>query len=144
MARNPRSSTLARELLASTGARKTLARETVLSILLDTTRALTHQEIVDMARKKKLSADRVTIYRVLNWLVGQHLAHKITLTEGIARYNAIQNEAQSHAHFHCTRCGRIICLEELNIGFISALPQGFQFGNAEITIEGRCPHCSRR
>ena len=136
--------TPARKRLLDAGARATPAREQVLEILLAATRALSHQEIEAAAREKDLDFDRVTLYRVLDWLVTQGLAHKIEGRDRVWRFNAVTvTEAEhGHAHFHCTRCGKVFCMEQMQPSFALTLPAGFRYGKAELTIQGLCPNCS--
>ena len=142
MQANPSNPSPARNRLLDVGARTTPAREQVLDILLAATRALSHQEIESAAREQGSNFDRVTLYRVLDWLVTQGLAHKIEGQDRLWRFNAVLATEHGHAHFHCTRCGQVFCLEQMQPSFALTLPAGFQFEKAELTIQGICPGCS--
>ena len=133
----------ARSRLLDMRARATPARERVLDILLAGPRALSHQEIEAAARESGLDFDRVTLYRVLDWLVTQGLAHKIEGRDRVWRFNAVTvTEAEhGHAHFHCSRCGKVFCLEQMQPSFALTLPAGFRYEKAELTIQGICPSC---
>lgn len=133
----------ANEILRNAGERATPAREIVLDILLDAPRALTHQEIEQSAREACLAADRVTLYRVLDWLVARRYAHRIAGEDRVWRFNAAGPEAHGHAHFHCTACGQVFCLNDLQPALGFNLPKGFRFEGAELTIQGLCPTCSK-
>jgi Fur family ferric uptake transcriptional regulator len=134
--------TAAQERLRLRGERGTPAREAVLDILLAAPAALTHQEIEHAARGRGLMADRVTLYRVLDWLVAKGLAHKIAGEDRVWRFNAVDQEGHGHAHFHCTGCGQVYCLDDLRPSFALALPPGYRFEHAELTIQGLCPRCN--
>ncbi|AGA34808.1 ferric uptake regulator family protein [Thioalkalivibrio nitratireducens DSM 14787] len=85
----------------------------------------------------------MTLYRVLDWLVERDLAHRIAAEDRVWRFNAMDRvQPGDHAHFHCTRCGQIVCLDgpDSTAGF--ALPKGYQPERTEITIHGRCPRCA--
>ena len=142
-AENPGASA-AQTRLRDVGGRATPARERVLDILLTTPSALSHQEIEAAARVRGLDFDRVTLYRVLDWLVTQGLAHKIEGRDRVWRFNAVQvtETEHGHAHFHCTRCGKVFCLEQMQPSFALTLPAGFRFEKAELTLQGLCPSCS--
>ena len=144
MQANPSNPSPARKRFLDVGARATPAREQVLEILLAATRALRHQEIEAAAHEKGLDFDRVTLYRVLDWLVTQRLAHKIEGRDRVWRFNAVNvsETEHGHAHFHCTRCGKVFCLEQLQPSFVLTPPNGFQFEKIELTIQGICPSCS--
>ena len=66
---------LARERIQGTGARMTAPRVQVLAAMLAAKRVLSHHDIESMFGAARL--DRVTLYRVLDWLVEQGLAHRI-------------------------------------------------------------------
>ncbi len=128
------------------GGRLTPARSRVLEALLAAPRALTHGEL-----EQQLAApdplDRVTLYRVLDWLVQEGLAHKIAGEDRVWRFNASLSEnptrAHHHAHFRCTRCGRVFCLESLSTAFALNLPDGFRADAVELTVAGNCPECAQ-
>ncbi len=128
-----------RELLRSHGLRPTPARETVLDILRTAPCALSHGEVEQAARARGLTADRVTLYRVLEGLVHHGLAHRIDGPERASRYGAAAG--RGHAHFHCTHCGQVYCLESLQPAYALNLPAGFQLERAELALHGRCPRC---
>lgn len=135
-------------LLDRAGARATAARVAVLDILLDTATALTHQEIAAAAQAAGSPPDRVTLYRVLDWLVEQNFAHKIAGEDRVWRFNAqdsVVNAAHSphqHAHFHCRLCGRLYCLDALPAPLVSSLPAGFHCEQVELTLRGICAACA--
>ena len=134
-------------LLKSIQERPTAARVAVLDILLATPIAITHLEIAAAAREAGFGLDRVTLYRVLDWLVEKGLAHKIAGEDRAWRFNAMAGDsaghgaAHEHAHFQCSRCGRLYCLDELHPVFAFTLPPGFRCEHAELTLRGHCPGC---
>lgn len=159
-------------LLRMASIRVTNARSKVLSALLNTRSALSHQDIQDTFTE----IDRVTLYRALDCLTEAGLAHKIAVDDRIFRYSAgaeqhasdsadPQRKAQhQHGHFKCTRCARVFCLDETaNATFLgsvlkltgtqsaaqqlqSALEKtlglGFQSHEIELTIKGCCADCA--
>jgi len=132
-----------RALLKAADGRVTPARLAVLEILLDSAIALSHHEIEDAIERRGLDVDRVTLYRVLDWLVERDLAHRIAAEDRVWRFNAADRlQAGEHAHFHCTGCGQIVCLDIPDSAAPFALPEGYRPERAEITIHGRCPRCA--
>lgn len=132
-----------RALLRTADGRVTPARLVVLEILLDSTTALSHHEIEGDIERRGLDVDRVTLYRVLDWLVERGLAHRIAAEDRVWRFNAADRlHAGKHAHFHCSRCGQIVCLDGPDSTATFALPKGYQPERTEITIHGRCPRCT--
>ncbi|MBL8529641.1 MAG: transcriptional repressor [Burkholderiales bacterium] len=131
----------AEDLIRSTGERITAARVEILSLLLAAPRALAHREIED-GLDASLAIDRVTVYRVLEWLTDQNLAHKISADDRVWRFNAVPDaHERQHAHFHCTACGEVICLEDLAPDIRPRLPAGYAPQSLEVTIKGLCSVC---
>jgi Fur family ferric uptake transcriptional regulator len=135
------SADVAEQFIRQTGARLTRPRIMVLTVLLKAERALTHHEV-----EARLSADsgvnRVTIYRVLEWLTENGLAHKISGDDRIWRFNAAAHaHTGPHAHFECSDCGQVLCLEPVESRPAVKLPAGFRQKAVELTVKGLCADC---
>jgi Fur family transcriptional regulator, ferric uptake regulator len=132
----------AEHLIREAGARVTQPRISVLTTLLAAPRALTHHEVERRVRRT-LPIDRVTVYRVLEWLVANQLAHRIPGDDRVWRFNATADEhADKHAHFKCSDCRRVICLEDVAAPRHVSLPAGYRSQRVEITVQGLCAACS--
>jgi len=141
MARPPRD--VSEEAIRRTGARVTRARVEVLAALLAAERALTHHE-VEGRINRDLGVDRVTVYRVLEWLTSRGLAHKIAGDDRVWRFNAANDErgrSHAHAHFKCNNCGEVICLDEVRAARSVKLPSGYRSQEVELTVKGLCAEC---
>ncbi|SKA72460.1 Fur family transcriptional regulator, ferric uptake regulator [Thiothrix eikelboomii] len=134
--------TIAENLLGQTTGRSTPIRLAVLGILLAAKTALNQQEIEQQATRQGLTADRVTLYRTLDWLVEQGVAHRIASNDRTWRYKAQANLATPHAHFQCKHCGQLFCLEHLQPALLVSLPQGYQLDAIELKLQGTCPNCT--
>jgi len=142
LAMNARRPDPAEHLLRAAGARVTQPRISVLATLLDAPRALTHHEVEQRVRRA-LPVDRVTVYRVLDWLVSNRLAHRVAGDDRVWRFNAVAGEhAAEHAHFGCNECGRVICLEDVTAPPRVTLPAGYRSQQVEVTVKGLCAACS--
>ena len=147
----------ASDLLRASGVRVTDARLSVLSVLLDTKRALSHLEVQDALPEM----DRVTLYRALDCLTEAGLTHKIPGDDRVFRYSTGSEQSgesktgvtqHQHGHFKCTRCARVFCLddaeqpaslhEQLQATLQATLGRGFQSHDIELTIKGWCADCS--
>lgn len=124
------------------GARATDARLRVLGALIEAPQPLSHAEIEQALQQPNAPKpiDRVTVYRVLEWLVEHGLAHKIEGFDRVWRFNALSDN-QGHAHFHCLRCARVYCLEGINPTIAIALPRGFSFSQMDLSLKGICQGC---
>lgn len=122
--------------------RTTRPRVEVLAVLLAARRALTHHEIERSVRRAHRT-DRVTIYRVLEWLVARGLAHRIPGDDRVWRFNAADEEHGSgHAHFKCNDCGEVICLEKVVAAGKIPLPSGYRRQEVELIVKGLCAGCT--
>jgi len=150
----------AREAIRTQGARVTATRVRVLATLLDAVSALTHQEVFDRIGRA-VSVDRVTVYRVLEWLVQSGLAHRIAGEDRVWRFSALHQsdhdhpthdghdgEAHTHAqhgHFQCDACRRMFCIDA-PVGIeqtLQRLPAGFEGRDVEMVVRGLCPACGK-
>ena len=125
---------------SSTG-RLTPARQTVIDILNATRQALTHHEIESQARSSGVRFDRVTLYRALDWLVVQGIVHKVAAEDRVWRFNAIRSSHTDQAHFHCTRCGAVECLDHTDARLPVSAPAHYKTERAEIMLHGVCAAC---
>ena len=132
--------TLANQIRA-TGARATPARVRVLQLLRAAPKPLSHPEIEQALGPAVL--DRVTLYRVLDWLVDAGLAHKAADGQRLYRFSAAEAGAThgTHAHFRCEACGRVLCLD-LAPPTAPDLPPGFRLTGMEVDLHGLCPECA--
>ena len=123
------------------GARLTAPRAAVLAVLLGSETALTHHEVED-ALRASLPVDRVTVYRVLDWLVALGPAHRIPGEDRTWRFRASRDAAHGpHAHFTCSSCGKTVCLEDVAAPPSVKLPRGFVPQKVELTVQGLCAAC---
>lgn len=132
----------AEELIRHSGGRATAGRIRILAILLAEQQAITHREI-EQRLPQTLQLDRVTLYRALEWLSEKNLIHKVTSDDRVWRYHANRElHSHQHAHFKCTCCAQMICLDDFPIERNWPLPIGYRFQEIELTVKGLCADCS--
>ncbi|AYH45413.1 Fur family transcriptional regulator [Azoarcus sp. DN11] len=134
----------AANLIAARGGRVTRTRTAVLEVLQHSARSLNHDDIAVELAANGLPHDRVTLYRTLDWLVEQGLAHRVIGPDRARRFKAGGAASSSHAHFHCDRCGHVLCLESIRPDDRFTLPAGYQPERAELVFHGTCADCGRR
>lgn len=133
----------AKTMLRETGARITRPRVEILAVLLAAERAVSHNEVESRIAGAP-GIDRVTVYRVLDWLSEQGLAHKIAGADRAWLYNAAERaHPASHAHFQCERCGTVICLDAYGGKPRVRVPRGFVTRDVALTVKGYCATCVR-
>ena len=145
------------QIFTDAGLKSTKARTAVLRVLASASSALSHSEILE-----KMSAqqefDRVTIYRVLDWLTEHGLVHKIsgdnrawkfqfsqtsyTPTEPDTEKKQLIHNTHQHAHLHCTVCGKVTCIHELKPQFSKQILAQYHVESIDINIRGICPQCT--
>lgn len=131
----------ARERIRATGERMTAPRIKVLATLLGAGSALSHHEIERTLGSAR--PDKVTLYRVLEWMVDRRLAHRIAGADRVWRFSVAQEAHEQHAHFQCSRCGKVLCLDELSARKVSLhLPRGCHPERIEVTVTGACAECT--
>ncbi|RTL48520.1 MAG: transcriptional repressor [Rhodocyclaceae bacterium] len=130
-------------VIRATGAKVTSARIRVLRLLQSAPIPLGHGDMEASLSKEGLPGiDRVTLYRVLDWLVESGLAHKAADTSGVFRFSLADRNREhvQHVHFRCTQCGGVFCLDAPPPP-PPDLPRGFRFASMELDIRGECPRC---
>jgi len=128
------------EQIRRTGARATPSRIRVLQLLRTAPTALKHNEIELALGLPPL--DRVTLYRVLDWLVASGLAHKNTDSNRVFRFSATTaGEHATPVHFRCECCGGVFCLDAAPPA-APILPEGFSLSRMDFDLRGRCASCA--
>jgi Fur family ferric uptake transcriptional regulator len=128
----------ARSAILDTGERVTPARVRVLGELLGAGRALSHHDLEHALGADAI--DRVTLYRVLDWLVERGFSCRTLGADRVFRFSA-QRGSRGHAHFECSVCGRVLCLAAA-APQPQALPEGFRAESVALTVRGRCADCN--
>ena len=129
------------EQIRRCGARATPARVRVLRLLREAPTPLSHAEIE--ARLGELAIDRVTLYRVLDWLVASGLAHKNADAQRVFRFSSASlGEHTTHVHFRCEQCGGVYCLDA-SLPVAPALPPGFSLTRLDFDLRGICANCGK-
>ncbi len=141
----------AEQRIRATGERLTQPRVAVLAMLLASDHAVSHQDVAT-AIAAHHPIDRVTVYRVLEWLVEVGIAHRIAgddrvwrfmLNHEVPHYAGAKSGAQhQHAHFTCNECGQTFCLTDTSTKLNFKLPAGFKTSEVDLKFRGACAHCS--
>jgi len=140
------------------GLKSTASRLMVTALLIKSNYPLTHQ---DLLKQLPENFDRVTLYRVLDWLLQNNIVHRVagedrtwrfqlngSNTDSI-QYNAINSvsaasnlmNSHAHAHFQCDECGKIFCLDNVQPKLSHGMPENFIVDSIELNIKGKCSNC---
>jgi Fur family ferric uptake transcriptional regulator len=131
------------ELLRQHQLRVTSLRLELLRHLRASDRALTHQEL---EARLTVDADRVSIFRSLNAFEEAGLVHRVLDSRGTSCFAPCADQCglghhnDAHAHFRCTECGHVFCLEAVELPKVK-LPKGFALKQGHLDLEGTCKSC---
>jgi Fur family transcriptional regulator, ferric uptake regulator len=130
------------KLLSSMKMKRTVPRRTILEVLLNAKRPKSADEIITAMSKR--SANKVTVYRVLESMVGAGLVHKAFVHKRAEHFELADrcSDTQCHPHFTCTSCGDMHCLTEISLPMAKSPYKGFIIGRQRIQLEGLCPKCN--
>jgi Fur family transcriptional regulator, ferric uptake regulator len=134
----------AETMIRRAGERVTPSRMRVLAVLLAELRAVTHHDIEERLSGGR-SLNRVTLYRVLEWLNEKSLAHRVVSDDRVWRFRAntsISAHTNQHAHFKCMRCTAVVCLDDLKAKYDGLMPSGYRPHEFELTVKGLCAACA--
>ncbi|PWE01447.1 Fur family transcriptional regulator [Marinilabilia rubra] len=127
--------------IKSFGLSGTLIRKQIISCLWGDGIALTQKEIEERLPGE---TDRVTLYRTLRLFTEKGVIHKIVIDEDTRKYKLAGSFRKSdHAHFHCIKCNKLLCMPQLNVD-LNGLPAGFRYQSAKLVVEGICDFCSQK
>jgi len=129
-------------LLMTANLRRTGPRVAILSVLLQTNKPLSQDQIA--AKLVPTIPNKVTIYRTLESFCKVGLVHKAFMQKRAWHFELADRctESQCHPHFTCERCGVIRCLVGLSVSIAEGLKKGFVIHRQQVRLEGLCPRCS--
>ncbi|AQX06220.1 transcriptional repressor [Elizabethkingia meningoseptica] len=120
--------------------RNTIAKAKILELINHSEVALSHSEIEKLVDGL---CNRVTIYRVLDRLTEEGHIHKFVNIDGHLKFAACHHcdahHHHDHAHFSCTQCGTVSCLESVEP--VYKLPKEYKVQEMNFVLSGICPRC---
>ncbi|MDI1310194.1 MAG: Fur family transcriptional regulator [Methylotenera sp.] len=150
------------QIFQEAGLKPTQSRLEVTGVLAQSEYPMTHQDIL---KELPESFDRVTLYRVLDWLLTNGVIHRIAgedrtwrfhinnsdlTNKQTTRYNSTPTTSKSnklnqhsHAHFQCENCGKMFCLNDVHPKLTNDIPPDFVVDSIEINIKGKCVNCAK-
>jgi Fur family ferric uptake transcriptional regulator len=134
----------AHEVLARAGLRRGGARERIIELLATEPCALSAVEIEDSLRARGERIGRASVYRVLELLVEHGLVERVTVGQGLARFERALASGEHHHHLVCERCGRLVAFADP--GLERAIHRvserlGVRVDAHEVVLRGACEDC---
>jgi Fe2+ or Zn2+ uptake regulation protein len=99
--------------LRSQGFRITNVRRSLIGIFGETQGPLSVLDLLAALAQQKLVVNKTTVYRELEFLLGNNLITEVDLLDGLKRYELVQH-GHHHHHLVCTSCQGIQCIEVKN------------------------------
>src|SRR6218665_3511585 len=132
------------EILQKHNLKNTKLRKAVLSLLIDSDKGLSHQ---DLSKELDVEFDRVTLFRTLHSFEENGILHKIIDPNGTAKYAYSLPEQldkeHCHAHFICLKCEQVFCLDEVFPLDQVKVPKGFGKKAIDVQVKGFCNRCNQ-
>lgn len=149
----------AEKIITDAGLRPTKARIAVLAAISHASAALSHTDILNLLKGHK-EFDRVTIYRVLDWLHDHQLIHKILTDNRSWKFQSnaqlkpyqykptsvkqLFNNGHAHAHLQCEHCGSVVCIHEFEANIPDLLLKQYKISTIEVNLKGICTQCAKK
>jgi Fur family peroxide stress response transcriptional regulator len=127
--------------LDTSGFRFTRQRQEVFEVVAESHDHPTADEIFDRAKRRMPEISFATVYNCLSVLVECGLVRQVTLDRSPTRFCP---NMRDHCHFFCDECGRVTDIDLPSHEALKEvpLPGGFAISSFDISLRGKCPHCS--
>lgn len=136
----PLTVTSARELLRGAQLRCTTCRVAVLQHLSKSEGPQSHADVADVLVPEGF--DKSTIYRCLVEMSEAGLVNRHDLGDHVWRFEFRRGESHEHcehAHFMCTTCGKVECLNDVEV--VTSPESQARLDIKEILLKGQCGVC---
>ena len=133
----------AERLCAERGRRLTAIRRRVLELVWESHQPVKAYDLLARLRHEYGSAAPPTVYRALDFLLAEHLIHRLA---SLNAYVGCARPADRHAgqFLICRACGTVAELDDAEVSALlarRAAAMGFALGDQIIELEGLCPRC---
>jgi Fur family ferric uptake transcriptional regulator len=121
--------------------KKTPARTAITEFLSKSDFPVDVLQVIKFLRSKDLNTNKVTVYRIMDFLLKNGIVDRVEFGEGKFRYEIKKNH---HHHLICTNCGKI---EDAKADFVSSLEDqireknGFIVKSHSLEFFGLCKDC---
>jgi Fur family ferric uptake transcriptional regulator len=132
------------EVLARAGLKHGGARQRIIDLLAYQHCALSAVEIEEMLRDQDKPTGRASIYRVLELLVDHGLVERVTVGQGLSRFERVLPDGEHHHHLVCEYCGRLVAFDDPELEHaIDSLPErlGVRVEHHDVVLRGACFDC---
>ncbi|NKB77096.1 MAG: transcriptional repressor [Gammaproteobacteria bacterium] len=133
----------AKEVCHKNSVRFTDQRRRVLEIIWHSHKPILAYDILRKLRQEKDNAEPPTVYRALDFLLNNHLIHRI---ESLNAYIGCDYSGEQHISqfLICVACKQITEMEDEEVALLitqKALDNGLQAKHQTVEVMGLCPNC---
>lgn len=135
-----------KHLLKRNNIRATVRKVAILRAVFESGRPVNADEL-HTSVSGYMSVDLATVYRTLNAFKKSGLVREINDPTGVQYFEVAGDGNPSHAHFKCTECLKLLCLECAASDALAAVPDvgnDFDVQEVWVTLSGICRECKRR
>lgn len=131
----------AQEHLTKKGIHSSHQRIAIMDYLLKNCTHPTAEEIYSALSPKMPTLSLTTVYNTLKLFAEHNAVQAINIEGKNTRYDAC---TEPHAHFQCTRCGKVFDIPLPTHAMCSNNPHlsGFEIQSTQIYHKGLCPQCA--
>lgn len=125
------------------GLRRTVQRELILEVFLETDDHLSSEDLYWLVQKKDPNVGQTTVYRTLKLLTDAGLAREVRLGDGRTYYEH-HFDHEHHDHMICTECGLVVEFFSPEIEALQdemAAKFNFKPTHHSLRILGLCENC---
>ncbi|ADB15716.1 ferric uptake regulator, Fur family [Pirellula staleyi DSM 6068] len=137
----------AREMLRGAGLRSTTSRVAVLQHVAVAGKPLSHSDVAEVLVPEGF--DKSTIYRCLVELADANILTRLEVGDHSWRFELRRgdhHEAGQHPHFMCVDCGKVTCLNGVEVKIVKTKGGAKEPLLGEVTeifLKGRCLECGK-
>ncbi len=127
--------------MSSVTIKKTPARSAITEFLSSSSLPVDAVQIIEYLRGKNLNTNKVTVYRIMEFMLKNGIVNRLEFGEGKFRYEIKKGD---HHHLICTDCGSINDIEDKNMEkFESEIKEktGFLVKSHSLEFFGLCQNC---
>ncbi len=132
------------DTLRKGGARITGLRRALMGVFLEAERPLSVAELSASLKKFRLTPNKSSVYRELDFLLEQRLISELDILEGMKRYEW-RHDDHHHHHIVCSACGTVqcidLCFNEKELAEKIEKASGFAVTSHILEFFGKCAAC---
>ncbi len=135
-----------KHLLKRNNIRATVRKVAILRAIFESGRPVNADEL-HTSVSGYLTVDLATVYRTLNAFKKSGLVREINDPTGIQYFEVAGDSNPSHAHFKCTECLKLLCLDCVAsdaLAAVSDVGDDFDVQEVWVTLSGICRECKGR